>query len=263
MQRLAGKVAIVTGGARGMGAATSRLFVSEGAKVAIADILDEDGAALARDLGASARYHRHDVTDAASWARLVGKVEADFGPVDVLVNNAGILVFKSLLDTTEEDFDRVISVNLKGAFLGLKAVAPGMAERRKGSIVNISSVEGFRGANGVIAYAASKWGVRGLTRVAAMELSPLGVRVNSVHPGGVDTVMGNPMGAPRTDLNRIYIGPGGVPAQRVGAPEEVANVSLFLASDESSYVMGTELVVDGGMICGDYHPGMPGAPGAG
>jgi 3alpha(or 20beta)-hydroxysteroid dehydrogenase len=193
----------------------------------------------------------------------VAAVEADFGPVDVLVNNAGILVFSPFLETAEADFDRVIRVNLKGTFLGIKAVGAGMAARGKGSIVNISSVEGFRGANGVTAYAASKWGVRGLTRVAAMELSPKGVRVNSVHPGGIDTLMGNPMGAPRTDLNRIYIGPGGVPAQRVGAPEEVANVSLFLASDESSYVMGTELVADGGMICGAYHAGMPGAPGAG
>lgn len=260
MQRLAGKVAIVTGGARGMGAATSRLFVSEGAKVAIADLLDEEGAALARELGAPACYHHHDVTDAASWARLVEQVEADFGPVDVLVNNAGILVFATLLETTEDDFDKVLGVNLKGAFLGLKAVAPGMTARRKGSIVNISSVEGFRGANGVIAYAASKWGVRGLTRVAAMELGPMGVRVNSVHPGGIDTVMGNPMGAPRPDLDRIY---ANVPAQRVGGPEEVANVSLFLASDDASYMMGAELVVDGGMICGDYHPNMPGAPNPG
>jgi 3alpha(or 20beta)-hydroxysteroid dehydrogenase len=260
MQRLAGKVAIVTGGARGMGAATSRLFVSEGAKVAIADVLEGEGAALAGELGASARYHHHDVTDAGSWARLVSQVEADFGAIDVLVNNAGIIVFSSLLDTSEADFDRVLGVNLKGAFLGMKAVAPGMTARGKGSIVNISSIEGMRGANGLTAYATSKWGIRGLTRVAAMELGHLGVRVNSVHPGGVDTAMGNPGSQPREGLDRAF---AAVPAQRVAGPEEVARVSLFLASDEASYMMGSEVVVDGGMVVGAYHPGVPGAPKAG
>jgi 3alpha(or 20beta)-hydroxysteroid dehydrogenase len=257
MNRLAGKVAIVTGGARGMGAATSRLFASEGAKVAIADVLEREGAALAQELGPSAVYHHHDVTDAGSWTRLVREVEAGFGPVDVLVNNAGIIVFSTLIDTSEADFDRVLDVNLKGVFLGMKAVAPGMTARGKGSIVNISSIEGFRGSNGLSAYVASKWGIRGLTRVAAMELGPLGVRVNSVHPGGVDTVMGNPAGQPRSEINKVY---AGIPSGRVALPEEIARASLFLASDEASYMMGAEVVVDGGMMAGAYHPGMPGAP---
>jgi 3alpha(or 20beta)-hydroxysteroid dehydrogenase len=257
MNRLADKVAIVTGGARGMGAATSRLFVAEGAKVAIADVLEAEGAALARELGPAARYHHHDVTDAGSWARLVREVEAELGPVDVLVNNAGIIAFGRLVDTSAADFDRVLGVNLKGPFLGIKAVAPGMTARRRGSIVNISSIEGVRGTNGLVAYSTSKWGVRGLTRVAAMELGPHGVRVNSIHPGGVDTVMGNPGGQARSEIDKVF---SGIPAQRVGAPEEIARVSLFLASDESSYMMGAELVVDGGMTTGAYQPVLPGTP---
>jgi 3alpha(or 20beta)-hydroxysteroid dehydrogenase len=243
-----------------MGGATSRLFVAEGAKVAIADVLREEGAALAAELGPAARYYHHDVSKAASWADLVRQVEADLGPADVLVNNAGVIIFQSLLDMSEADFDRVLGINLKGAFLGIKAVAPGMVARGKGSIVNISSIEGMRGANGLGAYATSKWGVRGLTRVAAMELGHRGVRVNSVHPGGVDTAMGNAGAQPREVINQAFMG---IPAQRVAGPEEIARVSLFLASDDASYVMGAEVVVDGGMITGAFYPGMPGAPGAG
>jgi 3alpha(or 20beta)-hydroxysteroid dehydrogenase len=257
MARLADKVAIVTGGARGMGGATSRLFVAEGARVAIADVLREDGAALAAELGESARYYHHDVSDAGSWARLLQAVEADLGAVDVLINNAGVIVFSSLLETSEADFDRVLGINLKGAFLGIKAVGPGMVARGRGSIVNISSIEGMRGANGLVAYSSAKWGLRGLTRVAAMELGHRGVRVNSIHPGGVYTPMGG-AGQPREVLNQAF---AGIPAQRVAEPNEIAAVSLFLASDEASYLMGAELVVDGGMVAGSYHPGMPGAPG--
>lgn len=258
MGRLSGKVAIVTGGARGMGAATSRLFVAEGAKVAITDVLDEDGKALAAELGDAAHFYRHDVTSEAEWADVVGKVEADLGAVDVLVNNAGVLLFKSLLATTLEDYERVLKVNLVGEFLGIKAVAPGMIARGKGSIVNISSVDGMKGANGLVAYASSKWGVRGLTKVAALELGHRGIRVNSVHPGGVDTVMTNFNNSDRSEVNERFTN---VPLQRVGGPEEVAAASLFLASDDSSYLAGTEIVVDGGMTTGVYYPGFPGAPG--
>ncbi|WP_408591362.1 SDR family NAD(P)-dependent oxidoreductase [Novosphingobium sp.] len=257
--RLAGKVAIVTGGARGMGAATSRLFVAEGAKVAIADMLDAEGAALAAELGENARFWKHDVTDEAAWATLVAEVEAAFGGVDVLVNNAGIIIFKGLLDTTHDDFKRVLDVNLVGEFLGIKAVAPGMIARGKGAIVNISSVDGMKGANCLVAYASSKWGVRGLTKVAAMELGHKGVRVNSVHPGGVDTIMSNHGSVSRAELNTTY---SHVPLQRIGGPEEVAAASLFLASDDASYIHGTEVVVDGGMTTGVYYHGFPGAPGA-
>lgn len=258
MARLDGKVAIITGGARGMGAATSRLFVEAGAKVAIADVLEDAGRALAAELGDAAAFYRLDVTSEQSWADTLRAVEAGLGPVDVLVNNAGILMFKSLMQTTREDYRRVLDVNLVGEFLGIKAVAPGMIARGNGAIVNISSVDGMKGANGLAAYASSKWGVRGLTKVAAMELGHLGIRVNSVHPGGVDTAMTNYEGVAREKVSQRF---QNIPLQRVGAPEEVARASLFLASDESSYIVGAEIVVDGGMTTGQYYPLFPGAPG--
>ena len=258
MARLAGKVAIITGGARGMGAATGRLFVREGARIAIADILDDAGEALAAELGAGAIYAHHDVTDAASWTALIGQSESSLGPVDILVNNAGVLLFRTLLDTSQEDYERVLRVNLVGEFLGIKAVAPGMIARGKGSIVNISSVDGMKGANGLAAYSSSKWGVRGLTRVAALELGHRGVRVNSVHPGGIDTVMTNAAGQARAEVDQRF---GNIPLQRVGAPEEVAEATLFLASDAASYLCGAEIAVDGGMLTGQYYEGFPGAPG--
>lgn len=258
MNRLAGKVAIITGGARGMGAATCRLFVQEGAKVAVADMLDAEGRTLAAELGDAARFYHHDVTSEASWAGLVEQVQQDLGAVDVLVNNAGVLMFRTLLDTSLADYERVLKVNLVGEFLGIKAVAPGMIERGRGSIINLSSVDGMKGANGLAAYASSKWGVRGLTKVAAMELGHRGVRVNSVHPGGVDTAMGNPGQRSRDEVNQGF---ANIALQRVGEPAEVAAATLFLASDESSYMVGAEIVVDGGMTAGHYYVGLPGAPG--
>lgn len=258
MGKLEGKVAIVTGGGRGMGAATVRRFVAEGAKVAIADVLEAEGSALAAELGDAARFYRLDVTNEENWAAVVSAVEADLGPVSVLVNNAGILMFKSLLETTKADYERVLGVNLVGEFLGIKAVAPGMIARGKGSIVNVSSVDGMKGANSLVAYASSKWGVRGLTKVAAMELGHKGIRVNSVHPGGVDTVMSNHNAAPREEVDKGY---ANVPLQRIGGPEEVAAASAFLASDDSSYMHGAEIVVDGGMTVGTYYMGFPGSPG--
>ena len=258
MARLDGKVAIITGGARGMGGATSRLFAAEGAKVVIADVLDKEGAELAAELKGSAIFQHHDVTDEASWSSVVAKAIATFGKVDILVNNAGILLFKTLLDTSKADYERVLGVNLMGAFLGIKAVAPHMIERGSGSIVNVSSVDGMKGANSLGAYSSSKWGLRGLTRVAAMEFGHKGVRVNSVHPGGIDTAMGNPYSENRTEVNKRYTM---VPLQRVGDPIEVARTSLFLASDDSSYLCGSEIAVDGGMLTGQYYVGFPGAPG--
>lgn len=258
MDRLQDKVAIVTGGARGMGSATSRIFAAEGAKVIIADVLDEEGEKLAQELRGSTIFCHHDVTDESSWQELTEKAEAEYGKIDVLVNNAGILLFKSIAETEKQEFERVLSVNLVGAFLGIKTVGPRMVTRKKGSIVNISSVDGMKGANGLAAYCSSKWGVRGLTRVAAMELGHHGVRVNSVHPGGVDTVMSNPNSAPREEIDKNY---AHVPLQRIARPEEVARATLFLASDDASYLCGTEIAVDGGMLVGHYYQGLPGAPG--
>jgi len=259
MAKLQDKVAIITGGARGMGSATSRIFVAEGAKVIIADVLDQEGENLARELKDSAIFCHHDVTDDKSWQAVAEKAETEFGKIDVLVNNAGILLFKTIVETEKQEFERVLGVNLVGAFLGIKTIGARMAERGKGSIINISSVDGMKGANGLGAYSSSKWGMRGLTRVAAMELGHRGVRVNSVHPGGVDTIMSNPTFAPRKEVDKGYTH---IPLQRVGAPEEVAQATLFLASDDASYLCGAEIAVDGGMLIGHYYKNLPGAPGA-
>ena len=258
MNRLAGKVAIITGAARGMGAATARLFASEGARVVIADVLDAEGDSLAREIGQTSLFQHHDVADEESWQRVVREAIAHFGGVDVLVNNAGILLMKGLMDIQKQEFERVLAVNLVGTFLGIKTTAPQMIERGGGSIVNISSVDGMKGSNSTGAYSASKWGVRGLTKVAAMELGHRGVRVNSIHPGGVNTVMGVRPGPEGLAMAQKFY--QGIPLGRIGQPEEIARVTLFLASDESSYVCGAEIVVDGGMIVGQYYTSQPGAP---
>jgi 3alpha(or 20beta)-hydroxysteroid dehydrogenase len=258
MARLQDKVAIITGGARGMGSATSRIFVAEGAKVIITDVLDQEGENLAEELKDSAVFCHHDVTDEKSWQAIAEKAESEFGKIDVLVNNAGILLFKTIAETEKQEFEQVLGVNLVGTFLGIKTVGSRMVERGKGSIINISSVDGMKGANGLAAYCSSKWGMRGLTRAAAMELGHQGVRVNSVHPGGVNTIMSNPNFAPREQIDKGY---NDIPLQRIGEPEEVAQATLFLASDDASYLCGAEIAVDGGMLVGHYYKGLPGAPG--
>ena len=256
MARLANKIAIVTGGARGMGEATVRQFVREGARVVIADLLP-DGEALAKELGDAAIFERADISREEDWQRLLSASEKAFGTPDILVNNAAMQRFRSILECDIEDFRQVLDVNLIGTFLGLKIVGGAMVRQRRGSIINISSVDGMRGANGYAAYSTSKWGVRGLTKVAALEFGPRGVRVNSVHPGGVYTVMGNPVDTPIADIDKGF---GMVPAQRIGQAHEIAAASLFLASDEASYVMGAELAVDGGWGAGFYNMMLSGAP---
>lgn len=259
MARLDGKIAIVTGAARGVGAAVAERFAAEGARVVVADVLEAEGRATAGRIGASALFHRLDVTDETQWSSAVALAETRWGTVDILVNNAAILLSKTLVESSKEEFQRILDVNLVGMFLGIKAVAPGMVAKGAGSIVNISSVDGMRSANTLSAYSASKWGVRGLTRAATLELGHKGVRVNSVHPGAINTMMMNPAGKAEEDLraNTTHI-----PLQRPGQPAEVANVCLFLASDEASYVTGSETTCDGGGLAGLYHRALPGAPGS-
>ncbi|MBD5804991.1 3-alpha-(or 20-beta)-hydroxysteroid dehydrogenase [Azoarcus sp. Aa7] len=257
MGRIEGKTAIVTGGARGMGEATVRRFVAEGGRVVIADVLDSEGHALADELGTAAHFVHLDVSDAAAWKACVAQAVERFGGVDVLVNNAGICLVGTIVDLDPATFQKVLAVNLTGAFLGMQAVAPQMFARGKGSIINISSTEGLHGTNGMAAYGSSKWGLRGLTKVAAMEFGPRGVRVNSVHPGAVDTPMAGTDVVPAEVWERVF---RRQPIQRIGRPEEVANVSLFLASDESTYLCGAEIAVDGGMTAGGFLELAPGAP---
>ena len=243
MGRLGGKVAVVTGGARGQGAAEARLFVAEGAKVVIGDVLDGEGEVLAKELGDGALYVHHDVTDEDQWRHVVETALDRFGRVDVLVNNAGVFTLNPLTSTSLEEYRRVIDINQVGVFLGMKAVAPTMVGQAAGSIVNISSVAGLQGSALTVAYAASKWAVRGMTKVAARELSPFGVRVNSVHPGLIETQMLGQLDAlaARDQLTER------IPMSRVAEAEEVARLVLWLASDESSYSTGAEFVIDGGM----------------
>jgi 3alpha(or 20beta)-hydroxysteroid dehydrogenase len=249
MGRLDGKVAIISGGSRGQGAAEAALFVDEGAQVVIADVLDDAGQALATELGEAARYVHLDVTDEAGWVETLAFALDVFGPPSVLVNNAGVLHFSMLTDTDTSDFQRVIDINLVGVFLGMKVIAPAMAGSGGGSIVNISSSSGLIGFPMVSAYVASKWGVRGLTKTAAIELGPAGIRVNSVHPGGIDTPMIRDPASVELDDFEPFVRK--LPLKRVGTVEDVAPLVLFLASDESSYCTGGEFAVDGGQTAGD------------
>lgn len=242
MGRLQNKVAIITGAARGQGEATARLFAAEGACVVLTDVLKHEGLQVAYDIGSNAIFLEHDVSDEAAWAAVVMATLERFGQVDVLVNNAAVSLFAPLMNTSKADFDRVLSINLLGCFLGVKAVVPAMQAARRGSIVNISSVNGLRGTVGMSAYDAGKWAVRGMSKAIALELAPHGIRVNTVHPGAIDTPMLNPGNALSTDTmaKAFHIAFG-----RVGRPDEVAHASLFLASDDASYVSGAELAVDG------------------
>lgn len=241
MGRLAGKVAVISGGARGMGAAHARRFVAEGASVVLGDVLDDEGAVVAKELGDAAIYRHLDVREPAQWAEVVAAAIETFGGLHVLVNNAGIVNGNLLVDFALEEWQRIIDINLTGTFLGMQAAVPAMTDG--GSIVNISSVEGMRGSPGLHGYTATKFAVRGLTKSAALELAAQGIRVNSVHPGLISTPMTE--GIPADFLQ--------IPVKRAAEPDEVSALVAYLASDESSYSTGAEFLVDGGLTVGVPH----------
>jgi 3alpha(or 20beta)-hydroxysteroid dehydrogenase len=254
---LDGKVVLISGGARGMGRAEAELFAAEGAKVAIGDVRDAECEALAKEIGSAALALHLDVTSEDSWSAAVAATTGAFGKLDVLVNNAGIAEGAPLAETSLDSYRRVIDVNQVGVFLGMKSVVEPMTDAGGGSILNISSIDGLIGMNHIISYVASKWAVRGMTKTAAMELAPLGIRVNSIHPGFIHTRLSieDEQDVPAVhallDAHTARLAPMG----RTGEPEEIARLALFLASDESSYSTGSEFIADGGLIAGYPAPG--------
>jgi 3alpha(or 20beta)-hydroxysteroid dehydrogenase len=239
---LDGRVALVTGGARGIGRAIAQRLAHDGARVVIADVLDGEGTALAAELAPPARFVRHDVSREDDWGRTARILATELGGLDVLVNNAGRYGPRPLAQETADGFMDLVRVNQLGAFLGMRMAAE-LMDGRGGSIVNLSSTSGLRGYAGTTAYAATKWAIRGMTKVAAVELAPKRIRVNSVHPGLSDTAMAYEN--PPELLEHLT---DGIPLRRLGRAEEIAASVAFLASDESSYVTGAELVVDGGAV---------------
>jgi 3alpha(or 20beta)-hydroxysteroid dehydrogenase len=241
--RLEGKVALVTGAAHGIGAAIARRFTAEGARVLVTDVDDDGLGQLAAELEAPARAH--DVTDEDAWEQVAAWAVDAHGQVDVLVNNAGVFLAARLEDTTLEDFRRLQDVNQVGVFLGMRTIAPLMTQRGSGSIINLSSVAGRMGAPYLTAYAASKWAVRGMTKCVAKEVAASGVRVNSLQPGQIDTAMHARQQESTPELIAKLV--AGIPMRRIGDPREVADAAVFLAADESRYMTGGEIVVDGGV----------------
>ncbi|MEU8761173.1 SDR family NAD(P)-dependent oxidoreductase [Streptomyces sp. NPDC048659] len=249
MGKLDGRVVVITGAARGQGEQEARLFADEGARVVLGDVLDGPGEALAKELGEErALYVRLDVTAEADWAAAVAAAKERFGRIDGLVNNAGILRFNELVTTPLDEFEAIVRVNQVGCFLGIKAVAPEIAAAGGGTIVNTASYTGVTGMAGVGAYAASKHAVLGLTRVAALELAAKGIRVNAVCPGAIDTAMSNPEGVDPAATAELYRKL--VPLGRIGRPEEVAALALFLTGEDSAYITGQPFVIDGGWLAG-------------
>jgi 3alpha(or 20beta)-hydroxysteroid dehydrogenase len=240
MERLKGKVILISGGARGQGAAEARLFAAEGARVVIGDVLEQEGRRLASELGSAAVFVSQDVTQEADWEAAVNAAEK-LGGLHGLVNNAGIYQPRVLMETDAALFERHMRVNQLGCFLGIKAVVSLMERSGGGSIVNISSVAGLRGSPGAIAYSATKWALRGMTKAAAIDLAHRKIRVNSVHPGPIDTEMLK-VRTPEQNQQRLQL----VPMRRMGTADEVAHLVLFLLSDESGYITGAEVAIDGG-----------------
>ncbi|NEB79336.1 SDR family oxidoreductase [Streptomyces sp. SID14478] len=256
MGKLDGRVVIITGAARGQGEQEARLFAAEGAKVVVADVLDDQGEAVAKEIG-NALYVHLDVSKEEEWGAAVAAAKAAFGKVDGLVNNAGILRFNELVSTPLDEFMQIVNVNQVGAFLGIKNVAPEIAEAGGGSIVNTASYTGVTGMAYVGAYAATKHAIVGLTKVAALELAARNIRVNAVCPGAIDTAMSNPAQLdPNANTEESAAALDGlyrklVPLGRVGRPEEVARLALFLtAQEDSAYITGQPFVIDGGWLAG-------------
>ena len=242
--RLDGKVALISGGARGQGAAEAQLFSDEGAAVVITDVLDREGRKTAAAIDNCA-YQHLDVTSEDEWQAVVADVVESHGKIDVLINNAGIYTSRLMADLPLDEYRRVIEVNQVGVFLGMKTVAAPMTNAGSGSIINLSSFAGLRGGPGIMAYAASKWAVRGMTKVAAHELGPFGIRVNSIHPGLIDTPMLQQV--PAVEAGKLDRWVRQIPLKRVAEAVEVARLALFLASDDSVYSSGSEFIIDGGM----------------
>lgn len=241
MARLEGKVAIITGSAQGMGAAHAKKFIEEGAKVILTDLNEEKGNAFAAELGENAIFVKQNVANEEDWKNVVAKAEEAFGPVNVLVNNAGITMAKSITDTSVEDYRKIVEINQVSVFLGIKSVVSSMEKAGQGTIVNISSLNGLVG--GAVGYTDTKFAVRGITKAAALELAPKNIRVNSVHPG----VIATPMVVQEDTKAAVEAFSKMIPMGRVAEPEEVSNLVLYLASEESSYSTGSEFIVDGGM----------------
>jgi 3alpha(or 20beta)-hydroxysteroid dehydrogenase len=249
--RLCGKVALITGAARGQGEAEARLFVAEGARVVLGDVLDELGEKVAASLGDAARYVRLDVAREDQWQRAVALAEAEFGRLDILVNNAGIVGDMGPAERLSlESYQRTIAVNQIGPFLGMKTAIPALRRAGGGSIVNVGSVAGLYGIPGLVAYGASKWALRGMTKAVAFEVGRDNIRVNALHPGSVET----PMMGPGTDRSQVTRGQA---IERVAEPEEMASAALFLASDESAFITGADLAADAGLSAGRVILGMP------
>ena len=245
MRRFANKAVIVTGGARGMGASHVRGFIDEGANVVIADVLEREGQALANELGDRAFFAKLDVSSEADWAATVGAAESTFGPISVLVNNAAIVRVRPIVETKPEDWRRVIDINLTGPYLGIRAVAPSMRKAGGGSIVNVLAAAGMAAQAGIASYVASKWGGRGLTKTAALELARDNIRVNSVHPGGVHT----PMTSGPDDAG-LEAGAKSLAIPHFAEPDVISRLVLFVASDDASFSTGSEFIADGGYLLG-------------
>ena len=243
MGRLDGKTALITGGARGQGAAEARLFAEEGANVVLTDVLDDEGERTAAEVGGA--YLHQDVTSEGEWESVVSRAIELHGGIDVLINNAGIYIPTPLIGGDLGDYRRVVEVNQVGVFLGMREVAPVMIERGGGSIINISSVGGLRGGGVAFGYTASKWAVRGMTKSAAVALGRYGIRVNSIHPGPIDTPMLDQI--PEIEAGNLDRMVRRIPLGRIAEAVEVAKLALFLASDDSAYSTGSEFIIDGGM----------------